>query len=311
MPDLLTCVIADGALLCAGPGSGGGGDIVSWQPATVLTAQTVVADPVVQVVMGRGTNCIVKLDASVWCWGFNDHGSLGDGKDQDSGAPVPVSSLESAVALLAPGGDGSTLVLKSDGSVWGWGALAGANLVERWNQDPSVKPYALTPIPILDADLAPLSGIVAVQGSSLFACGLHADGRIDCWGNLPASAGLERRLVDVAVTIDLGGVPVPTREIAVGEDMLCRLDQDGTVECLGVNDVGQLGDGTREDRFAMAPVIGLPGAVTRIASGAQPVCATLADDTLWCWGANRFGQLGAGDETDRDVPAQVFFSGDE
>jgi alpha-tubulin suppressor-like RCC1 family protein len=223
----------------------------------------------------------------------------------DSQIPVAVASMSSGVSYILAGGGNGTFALKDDGSVWGWGAIAGANLLERWYMDPSALPYVTEPVPIVDGSLAPIAAVRQIRGTTYFTCGLDVQDRLLCWGNLPKSAGMERPQVDVATVVDLGGPPVPTTEISAGQDMMCRLRTDGGVDCMGVNDLGQLGDGTSTDRFAMAPVTGLRSPAMHIVSGSQHTCAILSDSTLWCWGSNRLGQLGVGDTTDRRVATQV------
>jgi alpha-tubulin suppressor-like RCC1 family protein len=203
------------------------------------------------------------------------------------------------------GASTGTFALRRDGSVWGWGEIAGANLLERWQRDPTMLPFVLEPVQVVDGGLAGLQGVKQLAGADLVFCALRADDQILCWGNLPAAHGAERPQVDRAVPIEDSPV-AGTVQLAVSDDSICRLGLDGTVACLGANDLGQLGDGTRNDRFVMSPVA-LPGPAVEVASGIQHTCARLADGSLWCWGANQVGQLGTGDEVERLVPTRVKF----
>jgi len=297
--DTMDCAVQQGVLVCWGTGVG------SSSPS--LLAPQPVGDPVTHVSISELVRCVIKADTSAWCWGFSPHGGLGDGLSQQSDVPVPVTSMSRGVASLVAGGAGGTFALKDDSTVWGWGEIAGANLLARWSADPSASPWATEPVAIVDTNLAPIGEIRQIRGTAYFTCALDTSDRLLCWGNLPAPAGMERRQIDVATVIDLGAPPVPTTEIAAGRDMTCRLRADGTVDCMGLSDAGQLGDGTTSERFAMAPVVGLPAPATHIANGDQHACATLSDDTLWCWGANGLGQLGVGDSDNRLRPTQVVF----
>ena len=281
-----TCAILDQRLLCWGAaGTGGDGSTLSGEPAPVPTNQAVLADPVRGVAAGAKLRCVVKIDGSAWCWGQGSLGLLGNDSEVDSGTPVAVTSMSSGVASILLG----TYALKDDGSVWGWGPVYGANLNGG---------HTTVPIPILRTDLSPLTDVVQIDGGGLWACALTSDGRVLCWGQLPGS--FERMNVDVAVEIDPTDIPAATVEIAVGHDSLCALDADGVVHCEGRNDHGQLGDNTRDLRFTMAPVQGLPKRATHITSGEFHTCAILEDQTLWCWGA---------DIVDRLLPTEVRFGG--
>ncbi len=69
---------------------------------------------------GQSHSLAVKVDGSVWAWGKNDYGQLGDGTTTNRSAPVAVSGLTSGVAQVAAG-DSHSVALKSDGTVWAWG----------------------------------------------------------------------------------------------------------------------------------------------------------------------------------------------
>ena len=52
---------------------------------------------------GTGTACALVSDGSVWCWGANNHGELGDGATTDSDVPVHVKGVSSALAVQVGG----------------------------------------------------------------------------------------------------------------------------------------------------------------------------------------------------------------
>jgi len=92
------------------------------------------------------------------------------------------------------------------------------------------------------------------------------------------------------------------------------LRSNGTVWAWGSNDHGKLGDGTTTDRLAPVQVVGPAGlgyllGIVGVAAGAQHSIALRNDGTVLAWGANSFGQLGAGTNTDRGTPASVRGSG--
>src|SRR5262249_46631584 len=91
------------------------------------------------------------------------------------------------------------------------------------------------------------------------------------------------------------------KSVSVGAHHGCVLLADGTAQCWGANDVGQLGDGTTVSRGSPAPVKGLSSASV-IVAGWYHTCALLAGGTTKCWGDNESGQLGDGTTVDRSVP---------
>ena len=100
-----------------------------------------------------------------------------------------------------------------------------------------------------------------------------------------------------------GGAATSARpvEIAGIGRHACMRMSDGTVACAGVNEHGELGDGTVTNRHEFATVQGLSGA-TQIAVGSNHVCARIGDSTVRCWGWNGSGQLGDNTRVDRSTP---------
>ena len=290
-----TCAVQAQHLVCWGAGSGGDGSILAGESAPVPAPQAVMPDPISRVATSSTVRCVQKVDGSVWCWGTGALGSLGNGADADSAVPVPVSSMSSGVVELVLG----TYALKDDGRIWGWGPVSGANLVSLGSD------HASQPVPIVGVDLAPLMGGVRLSGSR-WTCALATTGQVSCWGLLPTD-GFEPDFSDVAVETNAGDISAAITEISVGYDFICVLDSGGVVQCEGRNAAGQLGDGTRDHRFTMGPVQTLPKRATHIAGGDFHTCALLEDGTLWCWGRNSSGQVGAGTQADQTRPVQVRF----
>jgi alpha-tubulin suppressor-like RCC1 family protein len=291
-----TCAIQQQHLLCWGAGSGGDGSILGGEPASVPSLQAVMPDPVTRVATSDAIRCVQKADGSIWCWGMGALGYLGDGADRDSAVPVPVRSMSSGVVSFVLG----TYALKDDGSVWGWGAVSGANLTSLGTD------HASEPVPIVNMDLMPLTGVVQLSGSSELACARTTAAQVLCWGLLP-TGGIEPQYTDVAVETNVAAIGQAITEISVGNDSICSLDAAGVVRCEGRNEFGQLGDGTRDFRFTMEPVQTLPKRATHVASGAFHTCALLEDASLWCWGSSLRGQIGVGTEEDqiRPVPIKI------
>ena len=110
----------------------------------------------------------VRSDGSVWSWGYNNCGQLGDGTTIDRYAPVRVSNLSGAIAVA--GGDETSLALKSDGTVWSWGGAC----------SPSASPNSTVPVQV-----ANLSDVTAIAASVMddHYLAIKSDGTLWAWGN--------------------------------------------------------------------------------------------------------------------------------
>ena len=85
------------------------------------------------------------------------------------------------------------------------------------------------------------------------------------------------------------------RQVESGDYHTVGIKSDGTLWAWGLNNVGQLGDGTTDSRLSVQAVKGL-GSVVQIFVGGASSCALKSDDSLWCWGSNQNGQIGGGSE---------------
>ena len=76
-------------------------------------------DEITAIVEGWNHSLALKGDGTVWAWGYNGYGQLGNRTNRDSNVPVPVSNLMGITAIV--GGCLHSLALKNDGTVWAWG----------------------------------------------------------------------------------------------------------------------------------------------------------------------------------------------
>ncbi|RAX16739.1 cutinase family protein [Pseudarthrobacter sp. AG30] len=236
--------------------------------------------------------CALKTDGTVWCWGHNDHGQLGNGANVDSPAPVQVVGLTGVESITA--GNGSVDALKADGTVWSWGQNDHGQLGNGGTTDSAS--------PVQVAGLAGVQSITAGDGS---AYAITADRTLWSWGiNTVGQLG-NGGTIDSAVPVQvaaLSGVQNVVVELSPdpGNYSAYALKTDGTVWSWGANNVGQLGNGNSINSALPVQVTGLAG-VRSVSAAAWSVHALKADGTVWSWGYNNHGQLGNGTTTDSVV----------
>ena len=232
--------------------------------------------------------CALRGDGTVWCWGDENNGMLGDGTTTPKTHPVQVSDINDAVFIAA--GSWHSCVVRQNGSLWCWGSNWYGQIGDGTTET------RLTPVPI------PLGApCVSVATGGEHTCAVTTEGDLLCWGR--NSSG----------ELGLGNadeyVPTPTRVTnltgvtahAGGAVHHCAVLQDGSVWCWGSNSVGQLGDGTTEASSSPTQALGIQDAVA-IETAELVTCVVDTTHRVWCWGYNSHGQLGDRSRENRSVP---------
>lgn len=247
----------------------------------------------VQVSHGYHHTCAAMADGSVWCWGWNGDGQLGDGTLVDRPLPVQVPGISTATAV-ATGWSFSCALLRN-GGITCWGS----------NSSGEVGTGTPTEGPILVP--TPVSGITTAVDLDLglvSACAVLADGSVRCWGN-NMMGQLGRGTTDPATSVAaVPGISTATA-IAAGEGHTCALLAGGSLTCWGSNWYGQLGDPRTATAIPTPVAVSGTGVVAAIALGAGHTCAMAVDGSVRCWGDDLHGQLGDGGSTARLAPQVV------
>ena len=250
---------------------------------------------IVAVAAGSSHSCALNNAGGMLCWGDNYYGKLGDGSNITRLTPVPVSGLSSGVMAIATGGVHSCALLNG-GAMKCWGNNGSGEL--------GIGSTTGSTTPVTVSGLS--SGVLAIATGSFHTCALLSGGAVKCWGDnyygqLGDGTSRTTRLAPVPVS----GIASGAIAISAGESHTCALLSGGAAKCWGLNDFGQLGDGSTTDKLTPVPVSGLSVGATAIAAGYTRTCAISSGGRASCWGDNAFGQLGDGTATQRLLPTDV------
>jgi alpha-tubulin suppressor-like RCC1 family protein len=238
------------------------------------------ADPITSVAAGGGHACLVHAEGSLWCWGRNDHGQLGDGTRTPRALPVRVGTIDKVAAVAT--GEAHTCAVTTAGAVLCWGADDTGQLGDGGDIDRGV-PREVTGI----------TGATAAAAGKNFSCAVGGDRAVRCWGDGKVGQLGDGGALGPRPPTIVAGAPDVDSLSASGQHA-CAVTTSGRVLCWGANDKGQIGDGTLASaRPPTSPdPVALPPAtrVTKVVTGDAHTCA-LASDGLRCWGDNSQDQI--------------------
>jgi len=227
--------------------------------------------------------CALAADGSVWCWGRNDDGQVGDGSLVSRAAPVRVTGLTGAVGLAL--GSEHSCAWAGDGSVRCWGANYRGQL-----GDGKSKPR---PVPVRLEGLPPVRRVAA---GSAHTCALGRDDTAWCWGaNAYGQLGLGGKGERVSRPQQLTGLPA-VRTLSAGGDVSCAVDAAGGAWCWGSSSDLQAGGREHEDAVVLPRRIAGVERVRAIYHAPRTVWAVRTDGQVYRWGVPRlFDKRGWGE----------------
>ncbi len=136
-------------------------------------------------------------------------------------------------------------------------------------------------------------------------CAQTAVGAIKCWGGNANGELGNGTTTGSNVPVNVNGLSSGIRSFSTGVGHACALNAGGGVLCWGLNDSGQLGDGSQTNRAAPVNASALSGISRGITAGRAHSCALTAPGGVVCWGAGEAGQLGNGQDKSSLQPVAV------
>ena len=213
----------------------------------------------------------IKNDGTLWSWGDDQRGRLGNGAEGAQSSPFKI--MDNVISVSS--GDYFAAAIKKDGTLWTWGHNGWGQLGDGTKADKN------SPIKVMD-------NVASVSVGNGHILALKKDGTLWAWGyNACGQVGDN--------TKENKSIPVKIMDnvtfIAAGTDYSAAIKGDGSLWTWGRNDFGYLGNGTKERKYEPVKVL---NNVKSVSTGQNRTMAIKNDGTLWGCGFNLGGTLGDG-----------------
>lgn len=309
-----TVVVFAVAVIGAAPSAASASEVFQWGGYGGFTEGLVAREPMM--IGGLGSVAVKSVDdsnnsayalaqdGSVWAWGENNFGELGDGTTVPSRySAVRVALPDPAVAIGEA--EANAFAVTASGHVWAWGERDGSTMCF---EPTHTEAYYARPV-----EIPTLSNVVEVQGGEHHALFLLKNGTVEtCGSNKSGQLG-------VAGIQESGGEPVQVPnltgvvEISAGERTSCARTSNGKLYVWGSDVEGQVGNGQEEAAVSTPYHVPLPGPVTQVSCGGNlesngSTVAVVNGTEVYAWGDGSNGQLGTGNFQDSAVPMETSLS---
>jgi alpha-tubulin suppressor-like RCC1 family protein len=232
-----------------------------------------------KVVGGYSHNLAKKVDGSLWAWGLNSTGQIGNGTTNNALIPKLIGSGSNWMNIAA--GQQTSCATKTDGTYWTWGGYV----------------TYTTPVQLgTDTDW-----VVPSAGEG-FRAGLKTNGTLWLWGdNTHGVLGNGTTTTNNSPT-QLGTDTYTSMDC--GTWHMLAIKSDGTLWAWGDNTYGSLGNGTNTN--SLVPIqVGTDTDWARVSAGNAISLAQKTNGTLWAWGRNDYGQAATGSFGAARTPQQI------
>ena len=251
-----------------------------------------------QVSLGGGHAAGIKTDGTLWLWGLNTAGPIGDNTTIARSSPVQTVSGGTNWRQVSLGFSISAAI-KTDGTLWLWGSGVCGSIGD------GTTAFRSSPVQTISGgndwkqvSLSIVSSAAIKTDGTLWLWGGGDDGRLGTGNTLPRSSPVQ--------TVSGGN---NWKQVSLGQQHAAAIKTDGTLWLWGRSFEGELGTGLRNSRCSPVQTVSGGTDWRQVSLGSYTSAAIKTNGTLWFWGRGDIGQIGDGVAASRSSPVQTVSGG--
>lgn len=250
------------------------------------------------VACGASNSFAIKSDNTLWSWGNNSEGQLGDNTIISRSSPVQIGTTE--WSSLFTGSGQHTLAIKTTGSLWAWGYNRDGQLGIGIAYPPVSNRYRSSPIQV-----GALTSWSSVSVGNKHTVARRTNGTLWAWGlNATGQLGVGS-IANTSSPVQIGALTTWSTAIAAGGYSSFAIRTAGSLWAWGRDSYGALGLNTANVDKSSPVQVGANTNWAQVSTSQRSSAARTTGKTIFIWGGNTYGQIGDGTRVDKSSPVQV------
>lgn len=235
---------------------------------------------------GADNTFALKTDGTLWAWGYNGEGRLGDGTTISRNTPTQIGTATNWQSISI--GGSFSLAIKTDGTLWAWGTNFYGQLGDNGTHSTQSTPK----------QIGTATNWQSINAGNTHSTGIRTDGTLWAWGN-----NVNGQIGDGTITERRAPVQVGTdnnwEKVSAGNNFTLAIKTDKTLWAWGSNGFGQLGNGILYTSVLIPAQTGPETDWQSISAGAGHTFTMKTNGQIWLCGHNGNGQIGDGTSINR------------
>jgi alpha-tubulin suppressor-like RCC1 family protein len=248
-----------------------------------------------QISAGSNFSVSLRSNSTIWTWGCNNNGQLGDNTTTDRSSPISIVGGYTDWTSISHDLCGHMLAIRQNGTLWSWGnntsGILGDNTVANKSSPVSV--------------VGGFTDWCQVSAGGCSSSGVRTGGTMWSWGGGICGVLGDNTTVNKSSPVSVVGGFTDWCQVSVGDRTASAVRTNGTSWSWGIGTCGRLGDNTTVNKSSPVSVVGGFTDWCQVSVGHFHSLALRSNGTAWAWGCNQCGQIGDNTLVNKSSPVSV------